>query len=73
MKKLFDQNIMAHSDKIRKDHFAKFMSLAPEEQLTWAISHGHEMLSLLPEDTKLIIEEFRNGTKKNKPPIQNSH
>ena len=64
---------MASSDEVRRNHFKQFMSLSPETQLTWAISHGYEMLSLLPEDTKLIIEEIRNGTKKSKPSIQNSY
>ena len=64
---------MASSDEVRKNHFKQFMSLSPEEQLTRAISHGYEMLSLLPEDTKLTIEEIRNGTKKFKSPIQNSY
>ena len=62
-----------YSGKVRRGHFKQFMSLSPEEQLTWSISHAYEMLSLLPEDVKSIIEEFRNGTKKFKPPVQNGY
>lgn len=48
------------------------MSLPAEEQLARAISYGHEMLSLLPEDMKLAIGELRNGAKKSKSSIPNS-
>ena len=62
----------AYSAKIRRYHFRQFMSLPAEQQLAWAISHGYELLALLPEDIKLTLEEFRNGTKKNSFAFQNS-
>ena len=64
---------MSSADEIRRAHFKQFMSLSAEEQLAWAISHGYEMLSLLPEDAKATLEKLRNGAKRHRPSIQSGH
>jgi len=55
---------MSDSDTVRRNHFKQFMSLSAGERLERAISGGYEMYSLLPEKTKVIFQQMRNGSKK---------
>lgn len=57
---------MRKIDKNRQDHFKQFIKLSAEEQLTWAISQGHALFSLLPKELRLTLKRLKTNGKKTK-------
>lgn len=55
---------MSTATEIRHSHFRQFSRLSPEERLAWALSVGHSLWQLMPEDSKRYAERLRNGWKK---------
>jgi hypothetical protein len=55
---------MSTADQIRNMHFRQFSKLSPEERLARALSTGHTLWQLMPEDSKRYVEGLRNGWKK---------
>ena len=51
-------------ETIRKRQFEQFGLLSPEEQLAWALSHGHALRSLLSKEERDWADRMRNGGKR---------
>jgi hypothetical protein len=58
-------------ETIRERHFKQFGLLSPEEQLAWALSHGHTLRSLLPKEERDWADRLRNGGKRTASPAGN--